>query len=74
MAKKPKLELGSFTHVVSAGAQTTPQPSDAEISLDLIDVERQVRTHLGDLSDLVAGIQKVGVLVPIVLLEKDDGR
>lgn len=73
MATKPKLNLASFTGVVSAASGTTTAP-DAEIHVTLIDVERQVRTDLGDLTELVASIADIGVLEPIILLAKDGGR
>lgn len=70
---KPKLNLASFTGVVAAASGTTTAP-DAEIELLLIDVERQVRTDLGDLTNLAASIAGIGVLEPVLLLAKDDGR
>lgn len=73
MATKPKLNLASFTGVVSAASGTTTAP-DAEIDVTLIDVERQVRTDLGDLTELAASIADIGVLEPIILLAKDGGR
>lgn len=73
MATKPKLNLASFTGVVSAASGTTTAP-DAEVEMKLIDVERQVRTELGDLTDLAKSISDIGVLEPILLLAKDDGR
>ena len=73
MATKPKLNLASFTGVVSAASGTATAP-DAEISVTLIDVERQVRTDLGDLTELTASIADIGVLEPILLLAKEGGR
>ncbi|WP_022981347.1 ParB/RepB/Spo0J family partition protein, partial [Ideonella sp. B508-1] len=70
---KPKLNLASFTGVVSTASGTTTAP-DAEIDVTLIDVERQVRTDLGDLTELAASIKDIGVLEPIILLAKDGGR
>lgn len=70
--KKPQLKLTEFAGVVAAAAGT-PRP-DAEIAIPLIDVERQVRTQLGDLTDLTHSIQAVGVLEPILVMAKDDGR
>jgi ParB family chromosome partitioning protein len=68
---KPKLNLASFTGVVAAASGTAP---DAEIELTLIDVVPQVRTELGDLTSLVSSIAEGGVLEPVLLLAKDDGR
>lgn len=68
---KPKLNLASFTGVVAAASGTAP---DAEIELTLIDVVPQVRTELGDLTSLVSSIAENGVLEPVLLLAKDDGR
>lgn len=70
--KKPALKLTEFAGVVAAAAGT-PRP-DAEIALNLIDVERQVRSQLGDLSDLTNSIKAVGVLEPVLVLAKEDGR
>jgi len=70
---KPKLNLASFTGVVRTASGTTTAP-DADIDVTLIDVERQVRTDLGDLTDLAASIKDIGVLEPIILLAKDGGR
>lgn len=71
MAMKPKLNLASFTGVVAAASGTAP---DAEVDVTLIDVERQVRTDLGDLTDLAASIADIGVLEPIIVLARDGGR
>lgn len=70
---KPKLNLASFTGVMSAAAGKTTAP-DAEIDIELIDVERQVRTDLGDLAPLAASIADIGVLEPIILLDLGNGR
>lgn len=70
---KPKLNLASFTGVMSAAAGKTTAP-DAEIDITLIDVERQVRTDLGDLKPLAASILEIGVLEPIILLDLGNGR
>lgn len=67
---KPKLDLGSFTGVVAAMGPSGP----AEISVDLIDVAQQVRKDLGDLHELINSIKDVGVLEPVLLLGKSDGR
>ena len=68
----PKLQLASFTGVM-AKAAGTPTP-DAEIDIALIDTKAQVRTKLGDLSSLTYSIKTLGVLEPVLLLAKDDGR
>lgn len=70
---KPKLNLASFTGVVSTASGTNTAP-DAEVDVSLIDVERQVRSVLGDLAELAASIKEIGVLEPIILLAKDGGR
>lgn len=70
---KPKLNLAGFTGIAKAAAGLVT-PADAEVDVMIIDVERQVRTDLGDLSDLVTSIRDIGVIEPIILLEKDDGR
>lgn len=64
-----KLNLSSFTGVVNAA--TAP---DANVRLALIDRKRQVRTKLGDLSDLRRSVAAVGILEPIILLDTGDGR
>ena len=71
MAKPPKMNLSQFTGVMQAAAKVAP---DAEIDIELIDIERQVRTRIGDLTELVASIKVDGVLEPIILLLKPDGR
>ena len=71
MAIKPKLNLASFTGLAAAASKTIP---DAEVNIELIDVERQVRTKIGDLTELVTSIKIDGVLEPIILLLKPDGR
>ena len=71
MATKPKLNLAGFTGVVVAASKTVP---DTEIEIALIDIERQVRTKIGDLTDLAASIKAIGVLEPVILLLKADGR
>ena len=71
MAKAPKMNLSNFTGVMQAAVKVAP---DAEIDIDLIDVERQVRTKIGDLAELAASIKLDGVLLPIILLAKPDGR
>lgn len=71
MAKLPKMNLSQFTGVMQAAAKVAP---DAEIDIELIDIERQVRTRIGDLTELVASIKVDGVLEPIILLLKPDGR
>lgn len=71
MAKAPKMDLSNFTGVMQAAVKVAP---DAEIDIDLIDVERQVRTKIGDLTELAASIKLDGVLLPIILLAKPDGR
>ena len=68
---KPKLNLANFTGLVKSASEKTP---DAEVSLKLIDVQQQVRSELGDLSDLTASIKELGVLEPIILSAKGDGR
>jgi ParB family chromosome partitioning protein len=71
MATKPRLNLAGFTGVVVAASKTVP---DTEIEIALIDIERQVRTKIGDLTELVASIKAIGVLEPVILLLKADGR
>ena len=71
MAKPPKMNLSQFTGVMQAAAKVAP---DAEIDISLIDIERQVRTKIGDLTELAASIKVDGVLEPIILLAKPDGR
>ena len=65
MAKAPKMNLSQFTGVMQAAAKVAP---DAEIDIALIDIERQVRTKIGDLTELAASIKVDGVLEPIILL------
>lgn len=53
----------------------SPAP-DKEVSLDLIDAKPQVRTRFNesDLNDLAESIKSIGILQPILLLAKADGR
>lgn len=73
MATKPKLNLAAFTGVMSAATGKTTAP-DAEIVIALIDIERQVRTDLGDLKPLAASIAEIGVLEPVIVLDLGNGR
>lgn len=68
---KPKMDLSKFTGVMQTAARIAP---DAEIDIELIDIERQVRTRIGDLAELAASIKVDGVLEPIILLLKPEGR
>lgn len=69
MAKPPKMNLSQFTGVMKAAAK-----ADANVLLDLIDIEAQVRTKFGDLNEFAEGLKANGLDTPIVLLAKDDGR
>lgn len=73
MAKSPKLSLASFTGVVRS-ATGAGSAADKEISLDLIDVESQVRTDMGDLTDLVSSIVRLGILEPLLVMLLPNGR
>ncbi len=68
--KKPDLKLKNFAGIVDVAARKP----DAEIALSLIDTKPQVRSKLGDLSDLAESIKVDGVMQPIILREKEDGR
>jgi len=74
MATKPKLNLAAFSGIVANATGNQTKPADAEVDLTLIDVERQVRTDIGSLAELVTSIKEMGVLEPILLLGTDDGR
>lgn len=69
MSSKPKLNLATFANPASS----KPAP-DADVALGLIDVQRQVRTQLGDLKPLAASIGAMGVIEPIILLATPGGR
>lgn len=69
MAKTPKMELTNFTGVVRAAAK-----ADGSIDIELIDVEKQVRTQFGDLTQFAEGIGANGLDTPIVVMVRPDGR
>lgn len=73
MAKNKSLGLQKFTGVVQGATQRT---ADARIRVDLIDVEAQVRTQFDEeaQADLDASVKAQGVIQPVVLLAKPDGR
>lgn len=72
MSKKPALNLSSFTGLVSqASGQSAP---DAELDISLIYTQAQVRTEMGDLSELANSIEEQGVLAPIIVHASVDGR
>lgn len=73
MAKPPKLNLSSFTGVVKS-ATGSGMAADKEISLDDIDVEAQVRTDMGDLTDLMNSIVRLGILEPLLVMLLANGR
>lgn len=66
------MNIAAFTGVVKNAANTASP--DAEIDLTLIDLERQVRSEIGDIADLATSINDLGVLEPVLLLDKDNGR
>lgn len=69
--KKPGLNVASLASM----AQTAVKPlTHADIRIDLIDIERQVRTDIGDLTSLANSIKEIGVEVSIIVLAKEDGR
>ena len=71
--KKPNAGLNLTK--LSAVAQIAVNPNaDAEVPIDQIDIQRQVRTKLGNLEELAASISAMGVLEPILLVELDGGR
>jgi len=70
MAAKPKLELASFTGVVAKASGTT---ADAEIEIAQIVKRPQVRTKMGDLTQLAASIKVQGVIEPIIVHAEADG-
>lgn len=67
--KKPN--VSSLAAVTQSAVK---QLTNADIRIDLIDIERQVRTDLGDLTSLAESIKARGVEVSIIVLAKDDGR
>lgn len=73
---KPKMDLSAFAGVMKAGAKVAADTEADIVLIDIerIDIERQVRTKIGDLTELVASIKVDGVLEPIILLLKADGR
>ena len=74
MVKKNKsLNLQQYTGVVQGATQRTP---DARIKVNLIDVEAQVRTQFDEQAqaELDASVKAQGVIQPVVLLAKPDGR
>jgi ParB family chromosome partitioning protein len=70
MASKPKLALADYTGVVAKATGTT---ADAEIEIARVVKRRQVRTKLGDLTELANSIKAQGVIEPIVLHAEVDG-
>lgn len=74
MVKKNRsLGLQQYTGVVQGATQRTP---DARIKVNLIDVEAQVRTQFDEQAqaELDASVKAQGVIQPVVLLAKPDGR
>ena len=72
MAKKPLLQLQDFAGVMQPRGSVLP--ADAEIALGLIDVKPQVRTKIGDLTDLKSSIEEHGVIQAILVHAEADGR
>lgn len=72
--KKPKINLAGFTGVVDTAMNTGADPDSRMVPTDLIDVQEQVRTTFEGLDALAQNIKKNGLLQPVVLLAKDDGR
>lgn len=65
------LNLAAYTGLVSAASGTAP---DADIDIDLIYAEKQVRTEVGDLTEIAESIKAQGVLQPILVHAQEDGR
>ncbi|PTT92924.1 hypothetical protein DBR42_01070 [Pelomonas sp. HMWF004] len=76
MTAKPKLSLTSFAKLGgTGGTKDQPLPAgQAAVGLSLIDVKKQVRSKLGDLTELKASIAANGVDTPILLLDQGNGR
>jgi ParB family chromosome partitioning protein len=72
--KKPKINLAGFTGVVESAMNTGADPDSRMVPVALIDVEEQVRTTFEELDDLAQNIEKNGLLQPILLKQKSDGR
>lgn len=66
-----KLNLAKFTGLVKSASERIP---NGEVSLKLIDVQKQVRSELGDLTSLTENIKELGVIEPIILTPNGDGR
>jgi len=67
---KPKLELANFTGVVAKASGTT---ADAEIEISRIEKRPQVRTKIGDLTQLAASIKAQGVIEPVIVHAEANG-
>ena len=48
--KKPTLNLSNFAGLIAV-ANATTKSADAQVDISLIDIQRQVRTELGDLQN-----------------------
>ena len=75
MATK-KLQIGGLKKM-SAVVNTAIDPArgaDADIALDLIDLQRQVRTKMQGLEEFAANLKIQGVKTPIILHVEQNGR
>ena len=72
--KNPGLSLGKLSALAQIVVRKPTQVPDAEIELALIDSQTQVRTTFRYLEELAESIKQLGVIEPIILLAKDDGR
>jgi ParB family chromosome partitioning protein len=73
MAKQPKMNLKAFAGIVQDATQSG---GDATVPIDLIDVERQVRTKFDPerQASMNASIKAQGIIQSLVFLAKPDGR
>jgi ParB family chromosome partitioning protein len=70
---KASFDLKKFAGVVQSATQRTP---DRNIRIDLIDTESQVRSYFDPekQAELDASVKAQGIIQPVVLLAKPDGR
>lgn len=66
----------TFRRKPHADARTSPPSASEVISLDLIDIEKQVRTQFDPNKDaeLDASVKAQGIILPVVVLAKANGR
>lgn len=71
-AKKPFQKNPLNVSRLAEFAQLAVTPADGEIDVKLIRANKQVRSNIGDLTELAASIKAIGVIEPIVVHEQED--